>query len=81
MYIKEINIKNQVCEYFDNLIKPKKLETKIYKKNYKNLVIYFSRYDNGKSVRVLSLHHTKSMETIKEHEGKKIVDSLLLYTK
>ena len=28
MHIKEINIKNRVFDYFDNLIKAKKLETK-----------------------------------------------------
>ena len=48
MYIKETNIKNQVCNcYCDNLIKTKKLEPKnilIVERNYKNLVIYFTRY-------------------------------------
>ena len=38
MHIKEINIKSQFCNYyFDNLVKVKKLETKIIlidKKNY-----------------------------------------------
>ena len=28
MHVKEINIKNRVYNYFDNIIKPKKLETK-----------------------------------------------------
>ena len=42
----------------DNLIKAKKWETKkilIDEKNYKDLVIYFTRYDRGRSVRTLSI--------------------------
>ena len=72
MHIKEINIKNRV--YFHNIIKPKKLETKnifIYMKNYKDLVIYFTRCDGSKSVRILSLDYNKLMGAIEEHEGKK----------
>ena len=45
MYPKEINIKNRFYSYyFDNLIKRKKLETKIIlirEKNYKDSLIYF----------------------------------------
>ena len=59
MDIKDINIKNRVYSYyFDNLIKAKKSETKkilIDEKNYKDLVIYFTRYDRGRSVRTLSI--------------------------
>ena len=45
MHTKNVNFKNRVCAYFDNLIKPKKkkkIETKnilIDKENYKDLVI------------------------------------------
>ena len=46
--IKEINIRNRVYNYYlYSLIKAKKLETKnilIDKKNYKYMVIYFTRY-------------------------------------
>ena len=49
MYMIEINIKNRLYNYyFDHLIKTKNLETKnnlINEKNYKDLVIYFSRYE------------------------------------
>ena len=74
MHIKEINIKNRVYNYFHNIIKPKKLKTKnifIYMKNYKDLVIYFTRCDGSKSVRILSLHYNNLMGAIEEHEGKK----------
>ena len=55
MNIKEINIErnqNRVYNYyFDYLIKVKKIETKntlIDQKNYKDLIIYFTRYDSVK---------------------------------
>ena len=48
MHIQKINIKNRVYNYhFDNLVKPKKLESKnilIVEKNFKDLTIYFTRY-------------------------------------
>ena len=48
MHVKEVNIKNRVYNYyFDNLVKAKKLKTKnllIDEKNYKDFVIYFTRY-------------------------------------
>ena len=53
MHIKEINIKIRVFDYFDNLIKVKKLETKSVlsdRKNYKDLAIYFTIYDGGNSI-------------------------------
>ena len=50
-------------------------------KNYKDLVIYFTRCDGGKSVRILCLNYNKLIEAIEEHEGKKILDSLSLCTK
>ena len=67
MRIKEINIKNRIYDYFENLFKTKKLETKnilTEKKNYKHLMIYFTRYDGGKSIRILSLYYNKLMGTI-----------------
>ena len=50
MHIKEINIKNRVYNYyFDYLIKGKKNRNKnilIDEKNYKELIIYFYRYES-----------------------------------
>ena len=50
MHFKEINIKSKVYNYYDNLIKAKKLEKNILidKKNHKDLTISFARYDYGK---------------------------------
>ena len=73
MHIKEINIKIRVFDYFDNLIKVKKLETKSVlsdRKNYKDLVIYFTIYDGGNSIWVLFLYYNKLMGPTEEHEGK-----------
>ena len=53
-YIKEISIKNRVYDYFDNLMKPTKLEAKnivIHQESCKDFVIYFTRYECGKSIR------------------------------
>ena len=55
MQFKEINIKNRLYKYyFDYLIKAKKkIETKnilINEKNYKDLIIYSTRYDCRKSI-------------------------------
>ena len=75
MHFKEINTKNKVYNYCNNLIKVKKLGTKnilINEKNYKDLTIYFIRYDNKKSIRMLSLHYHKLMRKIEEYEGKYI---------
>ena len=59
MHIQEINIKNRVYNYyFVNLVKAKKLENKnisIDEKNYKDLVIYFTRYVQSKPIKMLSL--------------------------
>ena len=58
--IKENNIENKVYKYyFNNLIKTKKLETEnisIDEKNYKDMVIYFTRYVHTESIKMLSLH-------------------------
>ena len=46
MHTKKINIENQVHYHYENLIKPKKIETKnvfIDKKSYKDFVIYLNR--------------------------------------
>ena len=49
------------------------------KKN-KDMVIYFSRYVNCKSIKMLSLYFYKLMERIEEHEEKKylMVDEYVL---
>ena len=59
----------QIFDYYENLIKLKKLGTKnivIDEKHYKDLVIYFTRYDRGKS-----LYCHEQMGKIKKREGKK----------
>ena len=59
MHIQEINIKNRVCTYYwtlDDLAKGKKTEIKnilIDEKNYKDLMIYFTRYVHSKSIKML----------------------------
>ena len=59
-HIKESNIENRVYKYyFNNLIKTKKLETEnisIDEKNYKDMVIYFTRDVHTQSIKMLSLH-------------------------
>ena len=50
----------KVFDCYDNLMKPKQLKTKIIlidEKQYKDLVIYFTRYDRGKTIAMLSLHY------------------------
>ena len=46
----------------------------------KDMVIYFTRYVNCKSIEMLSLYFYKVMERIEEHEGKKylMVDEYIL---
>ena len=65
---KEINIKITVYNYcFNYLIKAKRLETKnilINEQNLRGLVIYVTRYDHGKSVRMLSLYYHELMGNI-----------------
>ena len=72
VHTKKINLKNRVCNYcFDNFIKAKRLQTKnilIDEKNYKDLVIYFTRYVHSKSIKMLSLHYHKLMGKIEEHQ-------------
>ena len=69
MHFKEINIRNRDYKNdFDYLIKAEKIETK----SFKDLTIYFTRYDRGKSKRMLSLYYHELMGKINEHEGKNI---------
>ena len=74
MHFKEINVKKIVCNYYsDNLIKTKNLETKnilIFEKNYKNLIIYFTRSDHRKSIKMLSLYYHELIGTFEEHKRK-----------
>ena len=76
IYFKEINIKNRIYNYyFDYLIKAKKLETKnilFNEKNYKDLIIYFTRYDLGKSIRMLCQYYHELVGKIEEHNEKNI---------
>ena len=55
MIIADFN--NKVYNYYNNLIKARKLETKnilIDEKNHKDIAIYFARYDHKKSTKTLS---------------------------
>ena len=61
--------------YLDNLINVKKLETKnilIDKKNYKHLVIYFTRYVHCKSIKILNLHYHKLIGKNEKREVKNV---------
>ena len=73
MHFKKINIKNKFYNYYNK--SDKKLETKnilIDDKNYKDVTIYFTRYDHGKSIFILNLYYHELMEKIEEYEGKNI---------
>ena len=52
----------------------------MHKKNYKDLVIYYTRYDNSKSIKMMSLSYHELVGKIKEHEGKNtlMIDSYVL---
>ena len=52
----------------------------IDEKNYKDLVIYFTRYVHSKSIKMLSLYYHKLMAKAKEHGGKKhlMIDDYVL---
>ena len=70
-----VNIKNRFHNYFDDLIKPEKMETKnilFDEKNFKYLVICFPRYVNRKSIKMLSLYFYKLMGKTEENDGKNI---------
>ena len=74
LHAKEVNIKNQVYNYyFDNLFKTKILENKnilIDGRNYKHLVIYFTKYVHSKSVTLLSQYYHELMRKIKKVKEK-----------
>ena len=60
--------------YYENLIKPKKLETRkifINTKSYTDLVIYFTRYHHVKSTTKLNLYYQELIGKIEEYERKK----------
>ena len=62
IHTKKINIKNQVQYHYENLVKPKKTETRnilIDKKRYKDVVSYFTRYHPDKSIRMINLYYDK----------------------
>ena len=62
---------------FDNLVKAKKkLETEnilIHEKNYKDLVICFTRYVHSKLIKMLSLYYHELMGKVKIYEVKKFL--------
>ena len=69
------NIKNQVHNHSNDLIKPEQIETKNIltdDKRFKDLVIYFTRYGNYKSIKMLSLDFYKLVGKIEEHKEKNI---------
>ena len=43
---------------------------KTNEKNYKDLVIYFTRYVHKKSIKMLSLHYHELIEKFEEHDTK-----------
>ena len=56
-------------------MKPQKIKTNnvlIHEENIKNLVVYFTKYVNSKSMKMLSLHFYKLLGKTEEHEGKNI---------
>ena len=74
MHTKKINIKNQAHYHYENLFKPKKLETKnifIDKKSYKDLVIYFTGYHFDKSITMLNVYCDELIGKIVDFQGKK----------
>ena len=82
MHISEVNIEKCVSMksvsgvesttiVFDNLVKAKKIATKnvlMDEKNYKDLVIYFTRYVHSKSIKIFSLNYYELMGKIEELE-------------
>ena len=55
-----------MCLKIDNLVKTKKLETKNIPLD-KQLTIYFTRYIQSKSKKMLSLHYHELMGKIKDY--------------
>lgn len=71
-HIKETNITNRIRNYyFDYLIKgSKEKNILINQKNYKYLIIYFTRYNRCKSMKILSQYYQELMGKIKEDKEK-----------
>ena len=76
MYLKIVGIYKNACQLQESspwqFNQPEKIVTKnvlIYEKNFKGLVICFTRYYNCKSIKMLSLYFYKLMGKIEEHEG------------
>ena len=83
IHTKKINIKDKAHYDYENLIEPKKLETRnilIDKKSYKDLEIYFTRYHPIKLVTRLNFCYDKLIGKIVEYEGKThlVVDDYIL---
>ena len=69
-----INIKNQVQYHYENLIEPKKLETRnilIDKKRHKDLVNYFTIYHHDESTTMLNLYYDEKIEERKIEEDER----------
>ena len=72
-HAKEVYIKNQFFEYYDNLNKPKNLETKIIVINENHriyLMIHFSRLDCGKEITMSNLYYHILKGKFKIYEGR-----------
>ena len=84
MHIKKFKIKNQVCNcYFNKSIKKKKnldsINIRIDEKKQKDLVMYYTRYGDNKSI--IRLHYHKFNGKIQKHEETNISDVSLLYAR
>ena len=84
MHIKKFNIKNQVCNcYFNKSIKKKKnldsINILIDEKKQKDLVMYYTRYGDNKSI--IRLHYHKFKGKIQKHEETNISHVSLLYAR
>ena len=84
IYIMHFDIKNQVHNHPHYLIKSEKIETKnilIDQKNFKDLVIYLTRYVNCKPIKMINLYYHELREKIEKHERKKylMVDDYMLH--
>ena len=69
MHNRKINIKNQVNYYYENLIKPIKIETRnifFDKKSNEDLEIYLTRYHPGKLITMLILYYNELIGKIEE---------------
>ena len=72
MHTKKINIKTQVHWHYENFVKPKKLQTKIFlwiRKAIKTCE-FFIRYHPGKSITMLNMYFDEFIGKLKEYEEK-----------